>query len=380
MTRRIRILQLITSLAGGAGLNAYHLARHLDPQLCEVDLAFGPGYPLDDQVIVDGIPHHILRWSRHLNPIAVFLGTLDVIRLLRKKQYDIVHVHCSLAGFVGRVVAHWLGVKKVMFTVHAFASRPNQSFWKQSMLLNIERALDRYTDHYCVSTKIFKNELIRKKIASSQVISMIPLGIEIKPTQLSRAEARARLGLNTDSPMIICAGRFETQKGFRYLIEALSIVLREVPDTVLVLLGEGPLRTEYEQLASSLGIRESVHFAGWRTDAPELLPAADVFSLPSLWEAFGYVLLEAMAAGVPIAASNVDGIPEVLDQGRLGELHAPQDAPALALVLIRLLTRPDHRASLSKAGLEHVSAHHSLEAMTREYTRLYQSIDSGGSI
>lgn len=377
MSQRIRILQLITSLAGGAGLNAYQLARHLDPQLFEVDLAYGPGYPLDQQVIADQLPHHLLRWPRQLNPIATSLGTLDVIKLLKQKQYDIVHVHCSLAGLIGRVAARWLGVSTIVFTVHAFASRPHQPHWKQKLLLKIERGLDRYTDHYCVSTKIFQKALVEKHIAPSKAISLIPLGIELRTSRLTRQEARAKLNLPTDHPVIISAGRFEKQKGFRYLIEAMPTILRAVPNTTLVLLGDGPLRNELEAQAHRLGVTDFVNFAGWRTDAPELLPAADVFSLPSLWEAFGYVLLEAMAAGIPIAASNVDGIPEVLDQGRLGELHPAQNSDALAKALIRLLTDTEHSAQLSRSGREHVLAHHSLDTMIHQYQDLYQSLSIG---
>lgn len=374
MKRRIRVLQVITSLAGGAGLNAYHLTRYLDRSRFDVDLAFGPGYPLDHQVAADGLTHHVLRWSRKANPFATLLGTQDVVRLLRRERYDIVHAHCSLAGLAGRLAARWCGVPKIVFTVHAFASRPHQAAWKQRLALEIERRLDPYTDHYCVSTQIFHDQLLQKKIAETRRVSIIPLGIELASVALSREQARARLGLPNDAAVVISAGRLESQKGLRYLIEAWSAVRRDVPGAMLVLLGDGPLRGELESLAERLNVRESIYFTGWRTDANELLAAGDLFCLPSLWEAFGYVLLEAMAAGIPIVASDVDGIPEVLMQGRLGKLVPAGDCSSLARAVADLLHDPAERHRLKQTGLQHVHSRYALAGMVEGYATLYERL------
>ena len=130
--RRIRILLVTTSMAGGAGLYAYQLARDLDRTRFDLRLAFGPGYPLDRAVAGENLPHHILGWSRNLNPIRTVAGTVDLVQLLRREPVDILHAQCSLAGAIGRPLGRLFRVPHVVFTCHAFASRDYQPAWRQA--------------------------------------------------------------------------------------------------------------------------------------------------------------------------------------------------------------------------------------------------------
>lgn len=371
--RRLRVLHVITSLAGGAGLHAYQLVRHLDASRFDSHLAFGRGYPLDDRVVAEGLPHFPLGWKRSLDPLATARGTWDLFSILRRERFDIVHAHCSLAGAAGRLSARLLGVPRVLFTVHAFASREHQPAWRRAFYLAIERQLDRMTHHYCVSTSVFRDQLLSRGITTSDKISILPLGIELPqaPDQAARLKARALLGLEPEQLAIGTAGRLEEQKGITYLLRAFRRVVDAQPQARLLILGDGPLRARLESEARELGLSESVRFLGWRNDMETLLPGLDLFCLASLWESFGYVLLEAMAAEVPVVATRVGGIPEVVDSEERGRLVPPNDASALAAAMLGLLQDPGERRALAKAGRAHVEARFQLPHMIGALESLY---------
>jgi glycosyltransferase involved in cell wall biosynthesis len=371
---RIRVLQVITSLAGGAGLNVYQLARHLDPDRFDVKTVFGTGYPLDAVVEREALPHVKLPWKRYRVGLrSTFAGTLELSRILRRERFDIVHTHCSLAGAVGRVLARLFRVPHVLYTVHVFASREYQPAWRKRVLLMIERGLDRCTDLYLVTTQVVKREIVDKRISSAERVSVVPLGIDIAaaPTSEQRVCARALLGLAQDALVVATAGRLEEQKGNVYLLRSFAKVLEEFSPARLVIFGDGPLDAELRAEAGRLGVGHAVLFAGWRTDLDQLLCAADIFCLASLWETFGYVLLEAMAARLPIVASRVEGIPEVTNGEECALLVPPADVGALAAALNGLLRDAPRRAAMAERGRRRLEREYALPRMIARMEDIY---------
>jgi glycosyltransferase involved in cell wall biosynthesis len=374
--RRIRVLQVITSLAGGAGFYAYNLTRHLDPVRFDVTLAFGPGYPLDKLVAREGLPHLLLSWNRRLDPLASLKGAWDLATVLRDGSYDIVHAHCSLAGAISRIVARWCAVPRVLFSMHTFASRDYQPRWRQLLYLQMERFLDRYTDLYFANTQAIKNLAVAKQITCPGRIHVIAPGIELPaaPDTLARARARDVLGLSSTELAVAMAGRLEEQKGLVYLLRAFARVRPEVPGARLLIFGDGPLREQLVAEAMRLGISPAVRFLGWRADLDSLLPGCDLFCLPSLWESFGYVLLEAMAAGLPIVTTRVEGIPEVTGDGDCALLVPPTDDVALACALCLLLRNSAERAAMARRGRERVEHEFTLSNMIRQFETCYERL------
>jgi len=374
--RRIRVLQVITSLAGGAGLYACQLTRHLDPSRFDVKLVFGPGYPLDAVVERERLPHAKLSWTRRLNPLATLYGVYQLAQILRRQHFDIVHTHCSLAGAVGRVLARWFKVPHVLFSVHAFASRDYQPVWRKQLFLMLERWLDRYTDRYLASTDIGKQKIVVKRISTADRVSVVPLGIDIPPipSNAQRLRARACLGLADNALTVATAGRFERQKGLIHLLRAFADVHAALPAARLVIFGDGPLYSTLRTETSLLGLENVVVFAGWRSDLDVLLSGCDVFCLASLWETFGYVLLEAMAARLPIVATCVDGIPEVTGDGQCALLVPPANAAALAAALIALLKDGAQRAMLAEQGRQRVVREYTLARMIGRVEGIYEEL------
>ena len=185
---------------------------------------------------------------------------------------------------------------------------------------------------------------------------------------------RRDLEIPEDVQVVGTLGRYEPQKGLVYFLRAAARVHAKRPLTHFLVVGDGPLREELEALATELGIRQVVHFAGWRSDVPELLAAMDVFCLASLWETFGIAIAEAMLASLPIVASNVDGIPEVVADGETGFLVPPKDAMALAEKLLLLLEDQDLARDMGEAGRLRAQTRFSVPTMVHEYEQFFRRL------
>jgi glycosyltransferase involved in cell wall biosynthesis len=188
--------------------------------------------------------------------------------------------------------------------------------------------------------------------------------------ELRPRDVRAELGI-LSGPLLVCVARLTKQKGHRWLLRAFREVVDEFPPATLLLLGDGPLRAQLEQLAGKLALGERVRFAGWRTDVRGLLPGADLFVLASEWEGFGLVLLEAMAAGLPIVATRVGAIPEVVLHGETGWLVEPQDADALADAVSSALRSPEKMVAFGGKGHARLRSEFSVQRMVSATERLY---------
>jgi glycosyltransferase involved in cell wall biosynthesis len=172
-------------------------------------------------------------------------------------------------------------------------------------------------------------------------------------------------------------GRLEEQKGHLYLLEALAQARPELSEATLLLVGEGRLRPDLERRARELGLAEQVRFLGTRRDLPLIYRALDLFVQPSRWEGLPLALLKAMGAGLPVLATRVSGVREVINDGRNGRLVEPGEAPALAQALVELCRQPELRARLGAAARLTIQEGYSLEAMLAQLERLYLELAKG---
>lgn len=193
-----------------------------------------------------------------------------------------------------------------------------------------------------------------------------------------RAALRAELGLRSDDVVFVCVARFAPQKAHDVLLRATLAARREAGDGLrLLLVGDDPFgdgRARAEALAGELGLGDGVVFAGIRRDVPAILAACDAFVMASLWEGLGLVFLEAMAAGLPVLATRVSAIPEVIVEGRTGLLVPPGEDGPLAAGMVRLAANPDLRASLGASGRARVRESFGLDRMVEETLAIYANV------
>ena len=356
MAAHLRVAQVITRMIpGGASRIVLDLIRGAPPAL-EMTLITGPeGMPPDLRADLGATRLRVIpTLGRAIRPLRDLRALRSITRLLVDGRFDVVHAHTSKAGFVGRMAAARAGVPRVIYTPHGSIFLPGSSIpgvpgsgILRRVLLLAERRAGRHT-HLLTALSRQEMELARSLglIAPGRV-QVIPNGIEVDRYALPagrRSTERRRLSIAEDDLLVVAAGRLTAEKGHAVLLESAARLRREFPSLKLAIFGEGPLREDLARRSAALV--PGALLPGFTEDLPAALSAADVFAHPALYEGFGLAPLEAMAAGLPVAASSVGGLPELISTEVDGLLVPPGDPEALATALRRLLASRELRERL----------------------------------
>jgi glycosyltransferase involved in cell wall biosynthesis len=291
----------------------------------------------------------------------------ELTAYLVRNEIDLLHAHMFRAELVGARAAVAAETAVVMATVHSSRVRSAEDI---AMLAALTPVMDRLiVPSASIVTKV------RTEGRGGASFSVIPNGVDLDRFDLSLGVCalRREFGIPGRAPLLGVVARLEPEKGHRYLIEAMPAILHGAPETWLVIVGEGSLEGELRSLAASLPGRaaERIVFTGRREDVAAITGEIDVAVLPSLREAQGISILEAMARRKPVVASAVGGIPEVLTNGLDGLLVPPADPAALAEACIRLACSPELRVRMGEAGRATVEARYSLDAMVHQIEEIY---------
>ncbi len=290
-------------------------------------------------------------------------------RLLRVERPQIVHGWLFHANMLARIVGKSAGVPVVLTSRHSTEiggqRREELLAWTSSM-----------GDGVIAVSDAVRNAEIHKARANPAHVHTIHNFVDTAqfadPDGTRRGTNRQRLGIDCETFVIGTVGRLQVAKGLDVLLNSFASVRQRHPNSRLLLIGDGPVRSQLEGQAAQLQIDDAVTFLGDRDDVPELLHTMDIFVLASRWEGFGIVLAEAMAAGVAVVATAVGGIPEVVKDGESGLLVPPDNVPALASAICRLMDDNDLRTRLAGAGALRVRSKFSLERAVAEYDSLYR--------
>jgi len=300
----------------------------------------------------------------------------SVRKLLRKYDPDIMHAQGQRAGLIGRLAARGLPIK-VVYTEH---TRTPQFRLGNPVLewahIRAMRVLDKTTDISIAVSQAVADFLIRLKITKPDKVRVIYNGINPKPhpdIDAATLKLISQHNLKKRDFIIGTVGSLNIQKDTITLVTAVAKILRKRPEAKLVLVGSGPLRPRLDRLVKKLGITEQVIFAGMLTDVSGILQVMSMFVLPSKSEAFGISILEAMRAGVPVIATRVGGIPEVITNNKSGLLVEPGDPKQLASTIMRLMNDTQLQRKLVAGGREVVSKF-SATRMASETAKLYKAI------
>jgi glycosyltransferase involved in cell wall biosynthesis len=359
--RRPRIVLLITlAEVGGAQTYVASLLPALVGRFDVVVAAHGAG-PLRDATEAAGARFVPLTYVRRALGLHDLAGLVELVRLLRRLRPDILHASSSKAGVLGRLAGFFARVPIRVFTVHgwAFAAYPGLAGRLYRWADRVVRPLTTVT--VCVSERERESGLRARTCVADRTV-VIPNAVEV-----SRARRKRRTG--GGRPLVVAVGRLKAPKDFLTFIRALGRLRPGSFEAVIV--GDGPDRARLEDEIDSLGLAGHVRLAGERRDVPELLAGADVFALPSASEGMPVSVLEAMAAGLPVVASRVGGVPEQVADGETGLLVRPGDPHDLAAALARLLGDEDLRHRLGAAGRARAEQAFDLEPFRRAHLELY---------
>lgn len=294
--------------------------------------------------------------------------------VFRKEKFDIVHTHTAKAGALARLAAFCAGVRVIIHTPHGHNFYGYYNRFISGIIVLIEKFLTSLTAKVIVLTELERADYISYGVSDSARTIALPTAVEfeeLSPAIKSRDQVRTLLGIGLDQTVIGFVGRLEPIKGPAYLLEAAHGILARYGNVVFVFMGEGSLRRELADKASARGLADRVMFVGWQENAAVLMSAFDILVLPSLNEAVGLVLIEAQAQAVPVVATKVGGIPEVVKDGETGILVPAADAAALQQVIEELLNDPPRRRAMAQNAQDFVKNRFGAGRLAQNISRVY---------
>ncbi len=374
MTETRALVLHVAETAGWAGGETYlrTLATRLDPGRFRLSVAVPEDGPLVERLAALGVPsHRVPLADRLLSPAAL----AALAGLFRRQRPAVVQSHGARSNVYTRLAARMAGVPVVLSTVHNSLFDYDVPRLRRAGYLLAERLTSPLADAViAVSGSVARDLVGRYRLSEGKVVT-IRNGIDAEAFVAGRhaGDLRAALELAPGDRIIGLTARMTAQKGHRYLLGALPALVERMPRLRCLFVGDGPLRAELEHEATRLGVAGVCRFTGARSDVADVVSLFDVAVLPSLSEGLPFALLEAMALGKPVVATDVGGNPEVVADGETGFIVPPRHPEALARAITILLEQPLTARAMGQRGGARVRERFTLTQMHESLERLYVS-------
>lgn len=377
--KRPKILYVITKGNwGGAQRYVFDLATSLTHsqstfQAGKPDIAVIYGSPgkLPGELENHGIRTiQIKSLKRDVNPLLDLQSFKALLKIFREEKPDIVHLNASKIGGLGALAARLAGVPKIIFTAHGWAWNEDRPFISKTLII-LAHWLTIILCHKTIAVcEAIKKQAVKLPLVGEHKIVVVPNGID-PITFEEKTTARLKIGGGSEKIWIGTVAELHKNKGLDILIDAFAATNHESHNAALYIIGEGEERKSLEKQIKSLGLSNRIHLVGFISDAERLLKAFDVFVLPSRTEAFPYVILEAGLAQLPIVASAVGGIPEIIKNLKTGLLVKRGDRNELASILELLVTDSALVAEIGQGIRKKVENNYSKNVMVEKTLSVY---------
>lgn len=383
--KKLKILRIIARLnVGGPAIHAILLTQALNNERFESILVAGQVSKTEKDMIYlareKGVkPAIIPELGRQINPIKDVAAFWKIFNLIKQERPDIVHTHTAKAGALGRAAAVLAGVPIRIHTFHGHVFENYFNRFYIAPLLFIERVLALFTKYIVVISHAQKKEIGEHyKITSPENIKVIPLGLELEKFFLINArkgKIRRELKLTEDIIMVGIVGRLVPVKNHKMFLDAANL-LSDLSENKFkikyLIIGDGEERPSLEEYAAKLGLGNDAVFCSWREDMADIYSDLDIVGLTSFNEGTPVALIEALAAGKPVVATNVGGVADVVEDGVNGYLVASGDARAFARRLADLIRDSCKRSEFGLNGRRAVRERFSKERLVRDMVKLYE--------
>jgi glycosyltransferase involved in cell wall biosynthesis len=378
-SRPLRVLEVMEATIGGTKRHLLALIRGLDRSTFHVEVAAPKvrseafdDVSFSDEVAAAGIPQHYVEMQRAISPASDAACLIQLLGIMARGHYDVVHTHSSKAGFLGRLAAKMARVPAVVHTPHGFYFLNQPGGGKRSFYLNLERSAGLATDCLIALSSTELAEAIDNRIIADRKTVLIENGIQVPDPRGGDAVARLRESLAPGATCIAgTVARFTPQKGPQDFVRMARALADMVPGVQVLWCGDGEMRAEVEDLARELGVDGTLRFLGYRTDVLDVMAAMDLFILTSYWEGLPYTVLDAMALRKPVVATAAVGTRDIVQDGVTGLLTPVGDAEAAARAAARVLSSPEEASAMGEAGREIILRRFSQEAMVKRTGQLY---------
>lgn len=324
-----------------------------------------------------GVETHLVHLAPLFNPLALWRLT----RLLVRERVTILQTHGARANFYGRIAGRLAGVPVIVSTVHNSLKDYEVAAltrWFYATALRLTLSLVQRI--ICVSDAT-RRDLGDECPAAVAKMQTVHNGVDPSafPAQPDRQRVRLEFGIR-QGPLLVTVARLTEAKGHRYVLEALPGLLRTWPQLCCLFVGEGELQDALQRMAIDLGVEQACRFVGVREDIADILAAADLFVLPSISEGFPFVLLEALSMGCPVVASQVNGVPELIEDRKTGRLVPARDPQALAVAIRDVLSDPAAASRMGAAGRIVVREQFTADRMVANTTAIFDAALQDASV
>ncbi len=379
----VRVLQVITRLiVGGAQETVLDTAALIDKGRFQVDVLSGPQTGSEGSLIDEarqrGLALTLLpELVRQVSPWNDLKAVIKLYRFMKRGRYTIVHTNSSKAGLLGRIAARLAGVPVIVHTVHGWSFHDYMTPLARGVYILLERLCATFTTALIVVAQRDIEKGLKAGIGRPRQYHLIRSAISLDdfdPSRFYRRQVRQELGLPPEAPVLGCIGRFSAQKNPLDWVRVAGKIGRLLPECAFLLVGDGPLRPQVEALLVEEGIASRTVLTGLRRDVPRLLAACDVFLLTSLWEGLPRVIPQAMAMGLPVVATSVDGSSEAIQPGLTGYLCQPADLEGLAHACLELLSNPALRSEMGQNAHRAAAEGFDLNQMIQKIEALYNEL------
>jgi glycosyltransferase involved in cell wall biosynthesis len=380
MSRPLRVVRAIARLnMGGPAHHVSILSERLPADRYRTVLVCGNVGAGEEELPVSVAPVRIATLAPELSPRRDLAALVQLVRLMRRERPDIVHTHTAKAGFLGRLAARLaLGPRPIV--VHTYHGHVLEGYFgraQTALYRGLERTLGMVSDALIGVSQATVDDLVRLGVAPRHKFQVIPLGLDLdRLTQLGddvRRRGRAELDLGADDVAAVFMGRLVPIKRVDRLIDALATVRSLGVPLVLIVVGGGELEDSLRAQAQALGVGDAIRFAGYRADVAPMLAAADLAVLSSANEGTPVALIESAAAGLPLVATDVGGVAEVVVEGT-GSLIGQDDAQGLVDAIAALARDPALRARCGAAARAHVLGRYAAARLVDDVDTLYREL------
>ena len=375
---RVRVCHVITRLElGGAQQNTLHTVAHLDRCRFEPSLIAGPGGPLDEDArrIPDASVTFLPELVRAVSPARDARALVKLVRIFKDIAPDIVHTHSSKAGILGRWAARIAGVPAIVHTIHGYGFHAEQTRLAYWAFRSLETVTGRITTRIVAVSRANVETGLRYGLFPEKKTKLVRSGIPLRAfgEHVGGASLRAELRLPPGAPVAGMVACLKAQKAPADFVAVARRVADRVSTAHFVLVGDGELRNAVEAEVDRQRLRDRFHLLGWRRDIPTILAGLNVFVLTSLWEGLPRVIPEAMASGLPVVATRVDGTPEAVADGVSGYLVPAHDVETMADRVAFLLEHPGEARVMGERAKSRVGEF-DIDVMVARQESLYEEL------
>ena len=381
--QKVKVLQVIESTGkSGPRYLLGSLVHNLNKDRFEIEVICSnlrdKGFNKDIQKMREaGIKVSVLRMRRNISVLSDLIAFFKLFLYIKKGRYDIVHTHGSKAGVLGRIAARLTGVKVIIHTPHCFCfMAADIAKLKKLFYFYIEKFAALFCDKIIAVSESQRQDILKRKLTNIKKVITIENGVDINKfgnNGFDISRKKKGLGLNDSSVILGTVGVLNESKGQRYLIEAVSQVIKDGFDVNLLIAGEGPLRKDLETFSDKLGLNGRMKLLGFREDIPEVLSVMDIFVFPSLWEGMPLAVLEAMSSSLPVISTNVHGAVDLIQDNKRGILVQRKDAKGIAEAIRYLISNHNEAKRIGQEAKELIQRNYTLEKQISRIRNLYDA-------